>query len=50
MIYQQVIAILKETDDIAAIKYASDNAYELVELSNKGYSINEIVQVCLDNK
>jgi hypothetical protein len=50
MIYQLVIAKLKILDDLSAIKYATDNAFELVELSDKGYSIDELVQVCLDNK
>jgi len=50
MIYQLVIAKLKVLDDLAAIKYATDNAFELVELSDKGYNIDELVQVCLNNK
>lgn len=51
MIYQQVIALLKTYPNSKdAIMYASTNAFNLVELHDAGYSIQQLVQVCLNNK
>lgn len=50
MIYQEIIAVLKTLDFGNAIRYASANAFELVDLYEQGYTIEQLVQICLEHK
>lgn len=48
MIYQQIIAKLKELScSTEAFMYASQNAFELQALADKGTSIDELVLICI---
>ena len=55
MIYQMIVKALKElqqngTDIGMAVKYCSDNAFELVQLYEAGSSIDELLSICMENK
>lgn len=50
MIYQAIVKKLKELDFGHAIRYASDNAFELQSLYDQGYSIDSLVEICLSHK
>lgn len=55
MLYQAIVRALQALhangEDIGeAIGYASENAFELVEMSANGCTVQELVQYCLENK
>lgn len=50
MIYQEIIKALKELDYGNAIKYASENAFMLVDLHAQGSTIAELVEICMNHK
>lgn len=50
MIYQEIVKVLKTLDYGNAIRYASANAFMLVDLHEQGYTIEQLVQICLENK
>lgn len=55
MIYQMIVNALKQmqeqgTDIGSAIKYCSENAFSLVQLYEQNTSLDEILDICLENK
>lgn len=50
MIYQEIVKQLKLLDYGNAIRYASANAFELLNLHKQGYTIEQLVQVCMSHK
>ncbi|AFC21974.1 hypothetical protein GAP32_514 [Cronobacter phage vB_CsaM_GAP32] len=55
MIYQMIVKALKEmqeygTDIGNAVKYCSENAFDLVQKYEEGTALEELLSICLDNK
>lgn len=55
MIYQMMIKALQQlqasgTDIGNAIRYCSDNAFDLVHKYENGTSLDELLSICLNNK
>ncbi|AQW89052.1 hypothetical protein pEaSNUABM50_00551 [Erwinia phage pEa_SNUABM_50] len=55
MIYQMIIRELNRirnegTDIGKAIKYCTENAFDLVQMHDDGKTVNELVKICLAHK
>lgn len=55
MIYQMIVKALKElqasgTDIGNAVRYCSDNAFDLVQKYEEGTSIDDLLMICLNHK